>query len=123
MEINNLKATNIKLTDDITEYLQKRADVFDKLIDPQDTSALLNVELEKVTNHHKHGDIFRAEINLHIAHGDLRAESSKESLFDAIDDVKKEIMRSLRRTKQRKHGAIRRGGAKIKDIVRGFGRG
>ncbi len=116
----NVKATNIKLTDSINEYLEKRVKAFDKLIDSNDTSAMCDVEVGKTSDKHKSGELFRAEFNIHIAGRDFRAVSEKESLFDAIDDAKIQMLKELRRNKEKKQKSIRAGGAKIKDIMRGF---
>ena len=72
----NVKATNIKLTPDISDYIDKRFNSFEKFIASKDTSVLLNVEVGKTTGHHQSGDIFRAEINLHISGNDFRCCSS-----------------------------------------------
>ena len=77
----NIKATNIELTQEISDYLDKRLQSIEKLIDPNDTSAIFDVEVGKTTNHHQTGSIFRAEINLHIALKQFRATSEEETLL------------------------------------------
>jgi len=115
----NIKATNIALTPDISDYLDKRLKSFEKYIDPEDTSVLLSVEVGKTTDHHQSGDIFRAEINLHISGGDFRAVSEQGTLYNAIDEAKEEMTRELRRHKRKRLHLMRRGGAKIKEFMRG----
>lgn len=114
-----IKATNVTLTDNINDYVEKRLAAIEKLVSGDDTSALCAIEVEKTTEHHKSGQIFRAEFNLHISGGDFRAESSKETLFDAIDSAKDEIVRELRRHKNKKIKNVRRGGAKLKGRIHG----
>ena len=121
MEIQ-IKATNINLTDTINDYVEKRLQALDKLIDPEDTSVLCTVEVEKTTAHHKAGEIFRSEINLHIAGQDFRTEASREKLFDAIDETKNLMARELRRHKSKQQKSVRKGGALIKNMLRGFRR-
>jgi len=115
----NIKATNITLTPDISDYLDKRLKSFEKYVDAEDTSILLNVEVGKTTDHHKSGDIFRAEINLHISGRDLRSVSEQETLYSAIDDAKDEMTRELRRHKRKRLHLMRRGGARVKAFMRG----
>jgi len=116
-----IKATNLDLTDSINEYIHKRLGVLDKLIDPNDTSVLCSVEVERKNAHSKAGDMYRSEINLHIAGHDLRAESSKEKLYDAIDETKNQMAKELRRNKDKQQKKYRRGGAAIKKLFRGGG--
>lgn len=119
MEIQ-IKATNINLTDAINTYLHKRLQALDKLIDPGDTSVFCAVEVERTTDHHKSGEIYRSEINLHIAGKDFRAEAKKEKLYDAIDETKNQMAKELRRHKDKQQKNVRKGGARIKAILRGF---
>ena len=119
MEVR-IKATNINLTDSLSEYVDNRLQGLDKLVDPNDTSILCNVEVEKTTDHHRSGDIYRSEINLHIAGKDFRAEASMDKLYDAIDETKNQMAKELRRHKVKQRKSIRKGGAKIKDALRGL---
>lgn len=113
----SIKATNTRLSDAIDEYIRKRLLSVEKLIDTDDTSARCEVEVELTTRHHKSGPIFRAEMNLHIAGHDFRAEATAEKLFDAVDEVKTEMVTELRKYKDKKIRETRRGGAKLKDMM------
>ena len=93
----------------------------DKLIDPNDTSVSCQVELSKTTNHHKAGDIFRAEINLQKDGKQFRAVSEQETIMSAMDEAKDEILRELKSYKSKQMTMMRRGGAAIKDMVKGIG--
>lgn len=114
----NIKTTNIELTPEISDYLDKRLQAVEKLIDPEDTSAMFDVEIGKTTEHHQSGNIFRAEINLHIAGKQMRASAEEETLFNAIDKAEKEMVKELRRYKGKRLRFIRKGGAKLKNLIR-----
>ncbi len=116
----NIKANNIELTGDIRNYFNKKAEALEKLIDKNDESVALNVILSKMTKHHQKGDIFKAEINLHISGKVFNASSEEEDLFAAIDLVKDEMLRELRSHKDKRIGLIKRGGNKIKNFLKGF---
>ena len=113
----SIKATNTRLSETIDDYIRKRLLSIEKLIDASDTSARADIEVELTTRHHKSGSIFRAEMNLHIAGHDFRAEATAEKLFDAVDEVKTEMVKELRRHKDKKMEQERRGGAKLKDMM------
>jgi putative sigma-54 modulation protein len=118
MKINE-KGTNMKISSEIKDYLYKKLAHIDKFLDPNDQSILCDVELGKTTNHHKGGEVFKAEINLHIAGKNLRAVSEMEDLFAAIDVAKDEMIRELQLNKEKRVSSVKRGGAKIKNIIKG----
>ena len=118
----NTKATNIKLTPEISEYLDKRLSSLEKLIDSEDESVMCDVEVGKSTMHHKSGEIFRAEINLHTSEQDYRAVSEKEDLYSAINSAKEEIMQSIRQHRSKIRTLLRRGSISIKKRIKGFKR-
>jgi putative sigma-54 modulation protein len=118
MKINE-KGTNMKISLEIKDYLYKKLAHIDKFLDPNDQSILCDVELGKTTNHHKGGEVFKAEINLHIAGKNLRAVSEMEDLFAAIDVAKDEMIRELQLNKEKRVSSVKRGGAKIKNIIKG----
>ncbi len=119
MKINE-KGTNMEITDEIKDYLYKKLEHLEKFIDPADESVMCNVELGKTTMHHKTGDVFRTEINLHIAGRELRAVSEKDELFASIDIVKDEMVNELKNNKDKRISLLRRGGARIKNLVKGI---
>lgn len=119
----NIKTTNIELTQEISDYLDKRLQSIEKLIDPQDTSAMFDIEIGKTTEHHQSGNIFKAEINLHIAGKQLRATAEETTILIAIDKVEKEIVQELRRFKGKKRRLLRRGGVAIKNFMNALGTG
>lgn len=121
MRINNIKGTRMELTPAIREYIIKRVDMLDKVTDKGDSSAWVTVEVGKTSQHHHQGNYFFAEFNVHIAGKDLRAVAEKDDLYAAIDDAKDEIMREAADYKDRQRTMVRRGGAAIKNILKGVG--
>jgi len=115
-----IKATNIEMTQAIGEYIRKKIKDLEKFIDPNDTSVIINVEVSKITKHHKSGDIFRAEINLHISGAQLYAEATTADLYSSIDSVKDEMARELRKQKEKHRARIKKDGGFLKQLLRGF---
>lgn len=116
----NIKATSVELSPAIHDYLNKKVAAFDKLIDKSDESAALNVILAKLTRHHQKGDIFKAEMNLHISGKVFQASSEEQDLFAAIDLAKGEMVNELRSYKRKKIGLLKRGGNRIKNFLKGI---
>jgi ribosomal subunit interface protein len=119
MKINE-KGINMEITSEIRDYLYKKLEHIEKFINPADGSVLCEVELGKTSNHHKTGDVFRTEINLHLAGKNLRVVSEMNDLLSSIDIAKDDLVRSLQTNKDKKVSLARQGGAKIKNLIKGI---
>lgn len=114
----SIKSKNIDLTPALKDYTEKRISGVTKYTG-EDVTAV--IEIGKTTAHHKHGDIFSAEINVTTSLGkQFRAVSEKSDLYEAIDDVRNEIVRELSSSKGKKDALWKRGARKIKNMMRGF---
>lgn len=114
-----VKGTNYELTAQIESHLEEKLALLGRII-PEGASVLCDVELEKVAPHQS-GQVYRAEINVRVDGKLYRAESTKERMEDAIDEAKGEIKREISRALDKRQSLIRRGGKKIKDMLR-FGK-
>ncbi|MBI1888575.1 MAG: ribosome-associated translation inhibitor RaiA [Candidatus Spechtbacteria bacterium] len=95
-----IKGTNIKLTDSIREYIDKKIGGLEKFARAPSTECW--VEVERTTYHHQSGDIFRAEAQIRLpGASSIRAEASEWDLHQAIDKVKDELQRQLKRYKRK----------------------
>ena len=77
----NLKATNFELTPAIREYAEKKVKGLEKFR-RMDESVQAWVEVGRTTAHHLKGDVYRAEIQIHIPHygKGVRAEATCQTL-------------------------------------------
>ncbi|MEA3463987.1 MAG: ribosome-associated translation inhibitor RaiA [Patescibacteria group bacterium] len=97
----DIKATNIKLTPEIKDYVQEKMDMLEKYLA---SIQVINADFEvaMTTRRHNKGKIYRAEANL-VVQGDLlRVEKTEKDLFKAIDKVKDHLARSIRRYKEKR---------------------
>lgn len=115
----NIKATGISLTPSITEYTEKKIGMLKKFFGNEDV--LVNVEVGKTTKHHKSGDVFRAEIQIAFGGQNYYEAVEKDDLYAAIDEVKDIIAYKLSSKKKKTLHLLRRGAAKIKNLLR-FGK-
>lgn len=113
-----IKTTTITLTPTISEYIEKKMLNIEKFFD-NDSTVKCDVELAKTTNHHKNGDIFRAEIHIVAKDKNIYASSEKEDLYIAIDSVKDEVLREIKTSNEKQRSLKRKGGAKIKELIKG----
>ena len=108
----------MNLSPDIKEYIEKRIAHIEKFLKHKDT--VVNVEVEKTTNHHKHGDVYKAEIIIGTGNSKFFATAQTEDLYNAIDEVKDEIVRKLTTTKDRERTLFKRGALSIKKMMKGL---
>ena len=115
----NLKATNVTLSPEIKEYLEKRLQSLDKLISLEDPTVILDVELGRSTNRHQNGDVFFAEITIHRGKEVFRSVSNRPDLQSAIDDMRDEIAGELSARKGKLKVLSRRRGQVSKMLLKG----
>lgn len=115
----NIKATNVELTPALSDYAHKKVSSLEKYLE-KGSDVVARVEVGKSTQHHKSGEVFRAEVHLTGAGLDLYAASEQTDLYAAIDVVKDEISRNLTHQKGKRFALARRGGRMVKDMMRGL---
>jgi putative sigma-54 modulation protein len=113
----NTKAKHIDLTPAIEDYLARRMESIERHL-PQSDAITCDVELEKTTEHHRTGMIYRTEINLMLGGQLLRAEATAETIEAAIDEAKDELKRELTKLTDKTESMFRRGARKAKDFFR-----
>lgn len=59
------------------------------------------VEVEKITSHHQKGKIFKAECQIRLLGKTLRSEAVSEDLKIAVNMVKDELQRELKKYKEK----------------------
>lgn len=109
------KCTNIDLSVAVSEYLDKKLSVINKFVDG---GSKIQVELEKTTNHHKSGDIYRVELNLWNKGKLIRVERSSGDLYSAIDIAKDELEEIILSNKDKQRSLWKRGAGAIKNLFR-----
>jgi len=119
--IIKVKTTGILNTPAIESYAREKVGSLEKFL-PHYThesgELVFEVEVGKTTEHHKRGDVFRAEINFTAGRIHFRSEAEKDDLYAAIDEAKDEMQRELRRNKNKHIQIARHGGAKLKELLK-----
>jgi putative sigma-54 modulation protein len=117
----NIKATNIELTPAISDYVDRKINSVYKYLETTDNESdiIAQVEVGKTTNHHKAGEIFRAEVHISGSGLNLYAVAETEDLYASIDKVRDEIANEVKRNKEKRFALARRGGQMVKDMMRG----
>lgn len=116
---HHVKATNMELTDAISDYLGRKIGTLDKFV-RSNIESIARIEVGKTTKHHNKGDVFRAEVNLEFDGFKFRAVAEADDLYKAIDEVRDSIAHEVTRASKKKHHLLKRGHQKIKDMMRKF---
>ena len=118
-----IKATDYEITPEVRMYLDQRVASLAKILIGFEDVARIEVEIGRDAGRPRHGaNIWFAEMQV-IVPGQERiyARNNSESVNGAIDDVKEEAERQLRRERKIHIRLYRKGGALAKRLMR-FGR-
>lgn len=115
-----IKTTGIDLTPAIEDYVHKKIDSLKKFFQhyaEESGELLFEIEIGKTTEHHRKGDVYRAEINFNSDSTHVRAEATRDDIYAALDEAKDEMSRELRRNKRKAIHLLKRGGAMFKKLL------
>ena len=115
----NYKATNTELDQELQNLLEAKLTSLEKYIGDE-TDVNCDVEFEKVAPK-ENGKVYRVEVNLWLRGNLYRAEATEDQFEKSIDEVRAELDKELRRAHKKHHSLIRRGGRRLKEMMR-FGR-
>lgn len=92
MEIHIYKK-QIELLPEAEQYIEKKVGSLDKFLQRFEGKGeiMADVEVSRTTEHHIHGQVYYAEITMHLPNKTLRAEHYDENIEKAIDGVKNKI--------------------------------
>ena len=107
------KYNAIEEADTLAELVDQKLGSLGKFISTEATAAC-EVEFEKIAAN-QHGKIFRVEANLRVDGTLHRADAVEESFELAIDEVRAELNKKLRRAKDKNKSLLRRAGQQVKE--------
>ena len=99
-----IKATKLKLTDSIQEYIEQKIGGLTKYMDAMEA----HVEIARDT-HHQTGLVFHADVNLIAGKRVMHAEAEGEDEYAAIDLLIPKLKEQIGKFKDKRQTLIRRG--------------
>ena len=114
----NIKATNMELTEAITDYVNTRLEYLEKLCTEEEITGY--VEVGKTTNHHKQGEVYKAEYDIKINGEHFFYSCEMSDLYSAIDNAKEEISNNIAHKKDKKQTLFKRGASSVKKMLKGL---
>ena len=115
----NIKATNIELTGELREYVVRRFTALASVLNFQEPTLKVQIEVGRTTRHHDKGDVYRAEFNIRERGGLFRAVSERSDVHAAIDEARDALETEIGRAKTRRISFVRRSHRALKEMVRG----
>ena len=91
----DIKATNMDLTDAIRAFVQEKMDSLDAKTKRFGEVVRAEVEVGMTSQHHKSGEIYRAEVHVRLPGKVVYVESTDKDLYTAILTAKKEAERQI----------------------------
>lgn len=121
MEIKIMASGSVVLTPELKQTIENKIEKVSMLL-KADPAAMIDVEVGTTAGGQRTGDIFRAEINVQLTGGMVRAEAVRSTIHSALDEAVAEARREVRKRREKKRDLMRDGASKIKDFFRRFGR-
>jgi ribosomal subunit interface protein len=109
------KYNNLEEAKPLTSVVESKLEMLQKFTTAE-SSVLCEVEFEKVAPKQT-GEIYRFEVNATIDGTLYRAEAVESSFEKAIDEVRSELDKELRRAKDKGNSVLRRAGRKLKESL------
>ncbi len=112
---------DFKLTADTSDYLEARLRPLERHLGEKADNARCEVEITRAAGDKKSSDhMWRAEVHI-IVPGEksIFAQNHASSVNAAIDDVKEEVERQIRKVKKTGHTVQKKMGTKVKRMLRG----
>ena len=92
----NITGNNLQLTPLLKEYVEDRLLPLEKLLTKFDEASVrADVVIERTTKHHAKGDVYQAEIRLHIPHKSFIAKAEGSDARAMFDEAKDKLKREL----------------------------
>lgn len=105
------------MTPDIEELIREKISLVERLIDLPEETPIAEVEIARST-HHKKGEVFKAEVNLSFKGKLIRAVVKEYDVRNAIDGVRQELEKRIRRGKGKRMDLFKKGARQLKKILR-----
>ncbi len=122
----NIKPVNVELDQALADWVYKKLGEIERYLSDFGSEEIpggketieLNVEIAKTTRHHRKGKVFRAEAQLYLPKKLIRVEAINNDLRTAIDEVKEQLYRKIKKYKRKRIIRARKWARQIKEVGR-----
>lgn len=110
-----ITGSHIDLTDALKNHVDQEFNKLEKLLD---SNTRVAVEIGKTTEHHKQGNIFRAEARIIEPKAEYFADIVSDNLYTAVSLLSDELSQQVIRSKDKHRTLLKRGRSMIKKLLR-----
>lgn len=115
----NITHHNFELTEAIINYINEKLGQVEKHISLKEGQVLsLNVEVGKISAHHKHGNHFQVKANLKYGTRNVRITSVNEDLYKSIDEAKDMLNNEVANGGDKERSMMKRFARRFKNIIK-----
>ncbi len=106
----NIKGTKLTFTPSLRTYIERKLGTLTKFLKQLETESgvEMKVEIARTTRHHRHGEVFMAEVNLPLPGRTLRAAEYSADARTAVDAVREKLQLEIEKYKAKTTGRPRR---------------
>lgn len=106
------------MTPDINDLIREKISLVERFLELKgDEVALAEVEVQRST-HHKKGEVFRCEVNLSFKGKVIRAETKHFDVRNAIEDLRQQLEKRIRRGKGKRFDVFKKGARRLKSLLK-----
>jgi putative sigma-54 modulation protein len=107
-----IMGSKLELTESLKTYVEGKLKPLGTLVKRVDAEGAVDMKVEvgRTTRHHKHGEVFKAEVNLSLPNAMLRAEEFDETIRAAVDKVKAKLRGEILKYKAKNETRTRAAG-------------
>lgn len=111
-----IQTINLEMTDALRNFVHSKFSNTTRII--SDSSVLCTVDLERTTNHHKQGEVYKVFVRIRTPKDLFQIENTGEDLYATIDLAKDDIERLIVNNSKKKRSLFRRAAARFKKMMR-----
>lgn len=111
----NISTRQFELTENIDGKIKKS---FEKHATLVKDGSVFDVHLERTTNHHKHGEVYRLEVSVKSGSKSYHVEETGDDVPALIDQVSDTLHREITQDGDKRRALDRTLSRKIKDAVK-----
>ena len=114
----NITHQNFELTESIKDYAKQKLGAVEKYIKSAE-EATLNVEIGKISLHHKHGNHYEVKVHLRMGSRNIHIENVNEDVYHSIDEAKDKISNEIANGGDRERSMLKKIARRFKNIIKG----
>jgi ribosomal subunit interface protein len=111
----DISGQNIELTESLHDRVHAEFSKLEKVLDEH---SRITIEIGKTSNHHKQGDIYKAEGKIIEPKAEYFAEIITGDLYSSIDALSDELFEQVTQSKSRHRALLKKGQSVIKKLLR-----